>query len=72
MVPESDDNDRTGLPWVLSDEHGAYIDGLDTPEKREHGTIELLDAVESSQGTARPPDQAPGCYPDGVLGWPVL
>ena len=45
VVPGSDDNDRTGLPWALRDEHGAYLDGLDTPEEREHGTIELLDAL---------------------------
>lgn len=26
-------------------EHGAYLDGLDTPEEREHGTNELFDAL---------------------------
>jgi uncharacterized protein YndB with AHSA1/START domain len=26
-------------------EQGAYLDGLDTPEQREHGTRELLDAL---------------------------
>jgi len=26
-------------------EQGAFLDGLDTPEAREHGTRELLDAL---------------------------
>ncbi len=29
-------------------EQGAYLDGLDTPEQREHGTGELLDALGKS------------------------
>lgn len=29
-------------------EQGAYLDGLDTPEAREHGTGELLDALGKS------------------------
>jgi uncharacterized protein YndB with AHSA1/START domain len=34
-------------------EQGAYLDGLDTPEAREHGTGELLDALGNSlQGAA--------------------
>ena len=34
-------------------EQGAYLDGLDTPEQREHGTGELLDALgRSVQGAA--------------------
>ena len=34
-------------------EQGAYLDGLDTPEQREHGTGELLDALgKSVQGAA--------------------
>jgi uncharacterized protein YndB with AHSA1/START domain len=35
-------------------EHGVYLDGHDTPQQREHGTIELMDAlatfVESGDG----------------------
>jgi uncharacterized protein YndB with AHSA1/START domain len=35
-------------------EHGVYLDGHDTPEQREHGTIELMNAlgahVESAGG----------------------
>ena len=34
--------DGTKLTYT---DHGAYLDGLDTPEEREHGTIELLDAL---------------------------
>jgi uncharacterized protein YndB with AHSA1/START domain len=26
-------------------EHGVYLDGHDTPQQREHGTIELMDAL---------------------------
>jgi len=26
-------------------EHGAYLDGADTPAAREHGTRELIDAL---------------------------
>ena len=26
-------------------DHGAYLDGADTPEEREHGTRELIDAL---------------------------
>ncbi|MCX5579949.1 SRPBCC family protein [Kaistia terrae] len=33
-----------GTRLVLT-EHGAYLDGLDKPEYREHGTNELLDAL---------------------------
>jgi uncharacterized protein YndB with AHSA1/START domain len=34
-------------------EQGAYLDGLDTPEQREHGTGELLDALgKSVEGAA--------------------
>jgi uncharacterized protein YndB with AHSA1/START domain len=34
-------------------EQGAYLDGLDTPEQREHGTGELLDALgRSVEGAA--------------------
>jgi uncharacterized protein YndB with AHSA1/START domain len=34
-------------------EQGAYLDGLDTPDAREHGTGELLDALgKSLQGAA--------------------
>jgi len=34
--------DGTRLTYT---DHGAYLDGLDTPEEREHGTNELLDAL---------------------------
>jgi uncharacterized protein YndB with AHSA1/START domain len=30
---------------LMFTEQGAYLDGLDTPEAREHGTGELLDAL---------------------------
>jgi uncharacterized protein YndB with AHSA1/START domain len=37
-------------------EQGVYLDGLDTPEQREHGTRELLDSLashlESEEGAA--------------------
>ena len=36
------DGDGTRLTYT---DHGCYLDGLDTPEEREHGTIELLDAL---------------------------
>ena len=29
-------------------EQGAYLDGLDTPEQREEGTAQLLDALGAS------------------------
>jgi uncharacterized protein YndB with AHSA1/START domain len=36
-------------------EQGAYLDGLDTPEQREHGTGELLDALgRSLEGASSP------------------
>jgi uncharacterized protein YndB with AHSA1/START domain len=34
--------DGTRLTYT---EQGAYLDGLDTPEEREHGTNELFDAL---------------------------
>jgi uncharacterized protein YndB with AHSA1/START domain len=34
--------DGTRLTYT---DHGVYLDGLDTPEEREHGTRELLDAL---------------------------
>ena len=30
---------------LIYTEHGAYLDGLDTPDAREHGTNELFDAL---------------------------
>ena len=36
------DGDGTRLTYT---EQGAYLDGLDTPEEREHGTNELFDAL---------------------------
>lgn len=36
--------DGAGTRLTYTD-HGAYLDGLDTPEEREHGTKELLDAL---------------------------
>lgn len=36
--------DGAGTRLTYTD-HGAYLDGLDTPEEREHGTNELLDAL---------------------------
>ena len=36
-------------------EQGVFLDGLDTPAAREHGTGELLDALgDSSPGRGRP------------------
>jgi uncharacterized protein YndB with AHSA1/START domain len=39
LVPEG-----AGTRLTYTD-HGAYLDGLDTPEEREHGTNELFDAL---------------------------
>jgi uncharacterized protein YndB with AHSA1/START domain len=39
LTPEA-----SGTKLTYTD-HGAYLDGLDTPEEREHGTNELLDAL---------------------------
>lgn len=39
-------DDGTGTRLILT-EQGAYLDGLDTREAREHGTKELLDALGS-------------------------
>ena len=36
--------DGSGTRLTYTD-HGAYLDGLDTPEEREHGTNELFDAL---------------------------
>jgi hypothetical protein len=36
--------DATGTRLVFT-EQGAYLDGHDTPEQREHGTRELLNAL---------------------------
>jgi uncharacterized protein YndB with AHSA1/START domain len=36
--------DGHGTTLTYTD-HGAYLDGLDTPEERAHGTNELLDAL---------------------------
>jgi uncharacterized protein YndB with AHSA1/START domain len=36
------DGAGTRLTYI---DHGAYLDGLDTPEEREHGKNELLDAL---------------------------
>jgi uncharacterized protein YndB with AHSA1/START domain len=33
-------------------EHGVYLDGLDTPAEREHGTIELMNALGEYMKTA--------------------
>jgi len=37
----------SGTRFVLT-EHGAYLDGHDFPAQREHGTRELMDALEKS------------------------
>ena len=36
--------DGSGTRMVYTD-HGAYLDGLDTPDQREHGTRELFNAL---------------------------
>jgi uncharacterized protein YndB with AHSA1/START domain len=36
---------RSGGTRLVLTEHGAYLDGLDDPKMREHGTAELLDAL---------------------------
>jgi uncharacterized protein YndB with AHSA1/START domain len=41
-VEMSPTDDGTRLTYT---EQGAYLDGLDTPEQREQGTIELLDEL---------------------------
>ena len=34
-----------GGPRLVYTEQGAFLDGLDTPEQREQGTAEMLDAL---------------------------
>jgi hypothetical protein len=36
-----------GTRLILT-EQGVFLDGGDTPEQREHGTIELLDKLEAT------------------------
>ena len=38
-------SDESGGTRLVLTEHGAYLDGLDKPEDREHGTNFLLDAL---------------------------
>jgi uncharacterized protein YndB with AHSA1/START domain len=45
---------ENGGTRLIYTEQGAFLDGLDTPEQREHGTAELLDAL----GTALVEDGA--------------
>ena len=45
------EGDATRLVFT---EQGAYLDGLDTPAQREHGTGELLDALGAELERTRP------------------